>query len=432
MHNALPTSVSQPTTQPCPQCGTTLPVNPGFVTWCDHCGWNLKPHQTGQPRTIFDSIYLSLNKRFSARLRNQVLHAASLQPKFTPAQGLAYVVALAIHSLTLLTTLLGITLIVQGWGYWIVMALGALLLLIAWQVHPRIPRFKAADEVVSRQDFPTLFRIVEDVATMLNSPPVDTIVIDSRFNAAFGRYGWRGQRVLYLGLPLFGILSPQEKVALLGHELAHGVNGDPVRGLFIRSAINTLDRLYCLFRPTRIVNRRLRGFAALSTMVSNVVMVGVTYLLRLVIQGLLLLVWHTSQRAEYLADALGAQAGGTEANLGLLTKLHMDQTLDLVTHRVALTSTKADLMATLRGQVAAIPAREMERISRVERMAGSHLDTTHPPTGYRVDLLQAHPVMQPRYVLSEADTAALDRELATVQARVQTELIDQHNSSLYR
>ncbi len=441
MHDTPAPAIATPTSQLCPQCGATLPVNSGFVTWCDQCAWNLKPHQTEQPRTVFDSIYLSLNKRFSARLRDQVLHTPLLRPTLTPALGLAYGVALAIHSLTLLTALVGITLIVQGWGYWIIVALGAILLLIAWEVCPRMPRFKEADEAVTRQDFPTLFRVVDELAATLHSPPVDTIVLDSRFNAAFGRYGWCGQRVLYLGLPLFGILNAQEKVALLGHELAHGVNGDPVRGLFIGSAINTLDRLYRLLRPTQIVNRQTRavrrasagwGIAAISAMLSNVLMLALTHLLRLVIRGVLLLVWHTSQRAEYLADALGAQVGGTEANLGLLTKLHMDETVDLVTHRVALIGAKADLMATLRGQVAAMPAREVERIRRVERMDGSHLDTHHPPTGYRVDLLQAQPVTQPRYMLAEVDALALDRELATVQARVQADLIDQHNSRLYR
>ena len=28
-------------TQSCPDCAVTLPVNHGYLTWCEACGWNL-------------------------------------------------------------------------------------------------------------------------------------------------------------------------------------------------------------------------------------------------------------------------------------------------------------------------------------------------------------------------------------------------------
>ena len=43
-----------------------------------------------------------------------------------------------------------------------------------------------------------------------------------------------------LGLPLVSVLEPQERVALIAHEIAHDVNGDPARGtqVAVRSGLS--------------------------------------------------------------------------------------------------------------------------------------------------------------------------------------------------
>ena len=43
--------------------------------------------------------------------------------------------------------------------------------------------------------------------------------------------------MLFIGLPLFAILDDAERVSVLGHELAHGVNGDPTRGFVVGTAM---------------------------------------------------------------------------------------------------------------------------------------------------------------------------------------------------
>ncbi|MFN3629436.1 MAG: M48 family metalloprotease [Casimicrobiaceae bacterium] len=40
--------------------------------------------------------------------------------------------------------------------------------------------------------------------------------------------------------PLMAILSPEERIAVMAHELSHGANGDPLRGTFLSGAVNTL------------------------------------------------------------------------------------------------------------------------------------------------------------------------------------------------
>jgi hypothetical protein len=35
--------LADPTYQRCPECGKTVPVDRRFVTWCEHCEWNVDP-----------------------------------------------------------------------------------------------------------------------------------------------------------------------------------------------------------------------------------------------------------------------------------------------------------------------------------------------------------------------------------------------------
>ena len=55
----------------------------------------------------------------------------------------------------------------------------------------------------------------------------------------------------------------------------------------------------------------------------------------------------------------------------------------------AQSSGEPDLFDSLAQAVRAVPAREIERRRRVARLADSRLDATHPPTGSRIELLEA-------------------------------------------
>jgi ribosomal protein L37AE/L43A len=35
--------LADPTYQRCPECGKTVPVDRRFVTWCEHCEWDVDP-----------------------------------------------------------------------------------------------------------------------------------------------------------------------------------------------------------------------------------------------------------------------------------------------------------------------------------------------------------------------------------------------------
>jgi heat shock protein HtpX len=69
-----------------------------------------------------------------------------------------------------------------------------------------------------------------------------------------------------------------------------------------------------------------------------------------------------------------------------------------------------------------MPARELERIRRLEQMQGFFLGATHPPTAYRIEFLKAHYKPEAKVTLSEAELAQLEQELVPLREEMQREV----------
>ncbi|NUW38495.1 M48 family metalloprotease, partial [Nonomuraea sp. SMC257] len=104
--------------------------------------------------------------------------------------------------------------------------LAVLLLGTAWLMRPRLGRLPAGPHLRGRDRAPRLFGLLDRVGAEVGAPPVDVVFVSAEDNAAYARIGRRGRRALIIGAPLWARLGPQEKVALLGHELSHSSNGD--------------------------------------------------------------------------------------------------------------------------------------------------------------------------------------------------------------
>jgi len=122
-------------------------------------------------------------------------------------------------------------------------------------------------------------------------------LLEEEFNASFGRVGWKQREVLTLGLPLWAILEDAERVALIAHELAHGVNGDPVRGFYVGSAVAALARWHVLLHPDRIWDEE-KGVAGLPAIPFNLAMAMLANLARLAASVLAHLLWRDSHEFE--------------------------------------------------------------------------------------------------------------------------------------
>jgi Zn-dependent protease with chaperone function len=142
------------------------------------------------------------------------------------ALGYAYV--LAILALLLLVLAGFGWMVIHGSGAVVAVKLGIFVVPLVWAVitamfvrmEPPIGR------VITREDAPALFDLVEDVRRKTGAPRADTVLITQDFNAAvmqhprLGVFGWP-RNYLVLGLPLMQALSVEEFRSVVAHEFGH-------------------------------------------------------------------------------------------------------------------------------------------------------------------------------------------------------------------
>ncbi len=329
--------------------------------------------------------------------------------------------------MTLLALIAGFTLVISGAASCLSLFGGLILIGLAWALRPRPIALPDEVRITPRQEAPQLYALVDQIAGALKARSIDGLIVDADFNAGLSLVGWKRKRILFVGLPLFFIAEPSERIALIAHELAHCVNGDPMRGLVVGSALNTLMHWLSLLRPDSLLSRRY----GLPGMFANGVMSTLSLAVWLLADGLTHVLYRDAQRAEYLADQLAAQISGTPAMLALLEKMHLRDTFHASWRRAALSQVPLDFFGEFRERIRRLPPRELERIRRAEKLEGSRLDMTHPPTVFRLETLKNHPGGTSQLILGVTDSAAIDQELARFQPKIDRELKRRYEASLY-
>jgi Zn-dependent protease with chaperone function len=408
-----------------------VPVLSGYPDWCDRCGWNLKAPTTLEPPAgRFTRLARALGRRSGERLARELLRAPELEPRWTPSRIAAYAIAIAVHLFTLALIAAGVAAIVVDFPNVLGILIGATLLGLGLVMRPRL------DKLTPHQghpvDSPMLRALAADVAVALDRDPPDVILIDAEWNASWRVVGLRRRRVLTLGLPLLVALEPQERVALIAHELGHDRNGDARRGLIVGSAVLGLDRLADLLEPAPAWDSDFLAEAELGPI--GWLSAGIMWILSRPVDAVLWLearlLLRDMQRAEYLADALAARVAGTKATAALLEWFLMWSVFDLVVQQAG-NDGAGDVLDRLRLSLELVPDRERERRRRAARLVDARLAATHPPTGMRVELIEGREAVAPRIVLNWAQSQRIDTELEPVAARVDHELLDAHRGRLY-
>ncbi|MFJ9424672.1 M48 family metallopeptidase [Streptomyces sp. NPDC101249] len=406
----------------CPECRATVRVDDRFSVWCQDCDWNVDPQPPEEDDDRLERVRRAMARRHGERLYAEIAAGGSLRAHRDRASIPALALALAVHAVTLALLLGGLWCVIAGWGGWGIVP-GALLLLLAWVLRPRSPRPRGADPELLRADAPELYALVDDVARVVGTRSVDRIVVTTEVNASVRVHGVRGRRWLALGLPLWEILTPQQRVALLGHELAHYSNGDTRHGVVVGTAYRSLATWHYVFLPITD--------PAAAEMLANVLFT----VPRLALRGLLEILDHltlrAAQRAEYLADREAARAGSTEAAVGLMDRLLVAESVTVAlrreANRAALTGPRgaraADAHAVgiwerLRTDIAAIPESEYERQRRAGARRGHSVDSAHPPTHLRRACLLLGPAADAVVVLDEDRARRVESELAPVRTTV--------------
>ncbi len=421
------------TIETCPECGADMPVQLGYVTWCDQCNYNVNPRQQKQepPKQLIAKIYTRLGQKQGRALMERLLKAESLKPQLTASKLLAYLIATLVHLVTLAFVVVGIALPIWAKFNFFAIFGGVVLLLIAWMLRPRFG--KVPEATTSREKLPALFELVDNIAQALDAPPVDGIVITGGFNASYAVCGLKQKRILFIGLPLWTILNHQERAALIGHELAHCVNGDPTRSIFVGTAIQALAEWYNLLRSqprTRTI--RVRSFfEVITTWAVNLITLILSIIPWVGVYLLSNLLWYETRRAEYLADQLSAKISGTPTAVSMLDKMHLGDSFVPALASVALNPTKErDAIEVFQQNIAALPARELERRRRVQELTLRRLDVTHPPSTYRIKLLKANPVDEPSLTLPDSLYEKVDQELGALRPAVNKLLIRNYQASI--
>ncbi len=401
------------------------------MTWCE-CGWNLvAPAVPEESNTRLGRVYASIGQRLGDRLVDELRSADRLEPGWTAARVMAYVVASLVYLGVALLIAAGVASLVVGFTNPFAIGIALFLFAFAWLLRPRFG--KAPDEnVVERSEAPALYAFADEVAAALDTKPADMIVVDHEFNASWWVVGLRRTRVLTLGLPLLTMLDPQERVALVAHELAHARNGDSGRSFFVGGALRALEEVYAVLAPEDHVDSysELAIFEKLTNVAMWVISrpaLGLLYL-----QVFLLAQDH--QRAEYLADALAAEVAGSTASVGLAEKLLLEPTFRAAVMQAARERTdepERDLFAELAERTGHIPGRERDRRRRVARLEDARLDATHPPTARRIELLEARTQDERKVTLDADRSAEIDEELSGRRKAFHRLLVEEHQDSLY-
>ncbi|GGN90758.1 hypothetical protein GCM10010112_76470 [Actinoplanes lobatus] len=408
----------------CPRC-TEATVTIGLrQPWCPACDWNLDQ----ETPVLFGWRWVD---RRLHRVASRLTEAQFAGIADGPLSPRTMTVARATTLTAAVVLLLGVFAL-GALGLWMLFAdffglltvLGVVLLGVAYLLRPRLGRLSALagqGVIVEPGQAPHLYELVERVAVAVGAPKPQVLMIGSDLNAFTTAVGVRRTRVLCLGLPLWATLEPQERVALLGHELGHFVNGDIRRGPLTQVAESTLGEIARLFEPVAAPNNGgfIEYVASILAWVFGKIVSGVARALQL------LLVWTSqrdSQRAEYLADEMAARAGGTDAALGLANHLVALVPIDTVVRREA---RAGNGMAAWYDATRAARANLRESLPLLRRISCHRevsLFASHPPSGFRVAMLERRPRQSAAVTLTDGDAARIDAELAVHEKTVRREL----------
>lgn len=409
----------------CPQCGVEIRSDRRFTTWCAACDWNVDPQGPDRQKRGLDGVRRRIAQRYGVRLFDELSGEGGDRPGGRTVPGLlAFALALAVHGLTLVLAVIGLLGVIRGWGG-LGMVFGLFLLALAWSLRPRLNRLSDDDRVLLRADAPELYALVDEVAAALGTRSVDAVVVDVDANASVTQLGLR-RRLLTLGLPLWEVLSPQQRIALLGHELGHFTHGDTRHGMVVGTACRSLSTWLYYVRPMPNPN-------VIQT-ITNLACVPLRLLITGVMALLELLTARASQRGEYLADAAAAHAGSTEGAVGLMDRLMV--TDSIVTTLLRETNSRRmrgsgrgrqhdsdGLWEALAAHLDSVPASEFERQRRVGALRGHSVDATHPPTHLRRRLLLSGAPAAAAVTAGDSRTERIAGELADVRGKLAREVV---------
>jgi Zn-dependent protease with chaperone function len=399
----------------CPACRADVPLNKGYVYWCAACDWGVDP--APPPKLNWrDRYFANASARASRKLYDRIVAKGINGPP--PRSQLINLIAVVVHLLTAITFVGGVLILsgVLGLPLAVRLFFGLLLLSTAFVVQPfwhrnRRKRAKPA----TREQLPELYSLVDEIAKELGCRGLDGIRFDIAYNASIGHtrsQGW----VMTLGLPLWSTLSPQQRVALIGHELGHQLNRDQRNGMLVHGAAISMRQWSYLLTPSTVLRQRGGGTmgtaaAAAGELVANLLLLPLAAAAAGLSRLLTIFAGRQGLSAEYYADALSARVAGSDAAASSLENHLLAPICVRQLQHIAKFDKEADPWTAISAFADTIPAHEIERQRRLGRLHLPAINSTHPPTQLRADLVRALPHETGTVILDAGRAAAIEREL---------------------
>jgi heat shock protein HtpX len=398
----------------CPRCGTALTTAPEEAPWCAACEWNLDHFPADPGYSWVANRIAGADRRAGFRSDRLLAGSAEPDPVGTRAFRFLVTVSAVLTVVMVVAVVAGLWLIIAGGPFWPIV-FGLLLLGLAAVLRPRFNRLEPLLKTsyrVERENAPTLHGLIDRIAERVDAPRPDVVLINFDWTAFVTTTGPRPRRVLVLGVPLLLSLTPQEVVALLGHELGHLKYADTRRGLLTAPARYTFGRLSRLIRPPSVSAWELGPSLELVGLLAWQLTGGVvSWLLFAVHVAIRSVAARDDRTLEVRADDLAARAAGTDAALHLVDVLAAIPALtEYVQHHVpkgeAAVRWRRMLGTVRERESAGAPARRQLSI-RTE----ASLFASHPAPGRRHQWLATRPSHGAAVVVGEAEAAALEQEI---------------------
>lgn len=387
------------------------------MLWCPSCNWNVAPNaKTPTKVTRWQRMQRRLADGNTTRTLARAAQGKNPGDKASAtAEWLTRLLALPVHLSTLVCVLGGVWLIVEGEN-WVFKALGIFLLLVALAVRPSLPKRPRHLLRLTRETSPALFRLAADIGQVTKAPLPDEILLTSFYVSGSARFGLRG-RAIVIGAPMWVAASPEARIALMAHELGHFSHSDLNHGLWAGTAFDTLRKWHSAVTPAANPNPGItpmgnRGDRGLISFVQRIPMA----VLGLAVNGysglLLKLNAPAHRRQEYDCDRDAVTAAGTDGALGMFDAILNRGGVEAAMSRAAVSKDRPDMWGTVRDQVGATPAVEIERRRRAAAAEQSRVDSMHPQTAIRMRVIMERPRAEAA-VRPDADTwRAVDHDMS--------------------
>lgn len=430
----------------CPNCHKVVKTYEDYPSWCSSCEWGLVFENKVLPKNKLEEILEKISYKYGNSLfesiKNQDLNI-SVNSK-TKSGRLAFFISYLVISFNIFILLTGIYLLIFI-PYYFIKFLGLLCIGLFYISKPKLLKIDKS-KFVSKKDFSELYKAVNLVCKKFNTSEVEGIIIDEEFNASITEYGLKKKKVLFIGLPLWSVLNDEEKLDLIGHEIAHCVNGDPSRNKIISTGINTLIKFGNSIHPESLLGNYFipyyGGFRSFTLELSkyailpiNILLVGISNLLWNLSYILNNLVWIDSQKAEYLADILASSICGNKASISGMKKCSYSDIFYFELQNLVLkgkkTMNNVDIFEEVNNKIKTLPDHEIDRLNRLLTKEEHKIDIKHPPTYSRILLLEEKGYKDGTDIKDKIDFAKIENELNPYKQKIQYKLIDVYRDSMY-